>query len=368
MKLFLCGSLILFFSNSLHAAEPKVELTNKLKQSVVKVHVATHAGGHGVGTGVVIDKDLVVTNCHVLAGSNGVSITKYGENFAPVGLRADWKHDLCLLRFEYLTVNPVELGDSENLKYEQFVFAIGFPGGPPKPQTTWGNIKALYPLDDSQIIRTNASFVMGASGSPLFDESGKLVGINTFKSPGRDAFYYNMPVKWVKRLKDLPETPLVKDGEAAFWDAPADQRPDFMQVVLPYQSKQWQVLGNVASKWLAKEPNNIEALFYQSIAYERLGNKDEAKKGFEQVLAANNLHTGALFELGAMANKAGNQAELNARILALKNIDADLVEEFNDTIHPASNDSAKPAGAESTALSKSLAPSNVPAQSRAPAL
>ena len=334
MKTILFGSLILLFSNTLLALEPKAELANKLKQSIVKVHVATQSGAHGVGTGVVIDKDLVVTNCHVLAGSNGVSITKYGENFAPVGLRADWKHDLCLLRFEYLTVNPVELGDSESLKYEQFVFAIGFPGGPPKPQTTWGNIKALYPLDDSQIIRTNASFVMGASGSPLFDEAGKLVGINTFKSPGRDAFYYNVPVKWVKALKNLPETPLVKDGEAAFWDAPIEARPYFMQIVLPLQNQQWQVLGNVASKWLAKEPNNVEALFYQSIAYERLGNSDEAKKGFEQVLSLNQLHTGALFELGAMANKAGNQAELNTRILALKSIDEDLVEQFNYMIHP----------------------------------
>lgn len=333
MKHILLSSFILLFSNMLVAAEPDPAMANRLKQSIVKVHVATQSGAHGVGTGVVIDKDLVVTNCHVLAGSNGVSITKYGENFVPIGLRADWKHDLCLLRFEYLTVNPVELGDSENLKYEQFVFAIGFPGGPPKPQTTWGNIKALYKMDDSQVIRTNASFAMGASGSPLFDQSGKLVGINTFKSPGRDAFYYNMPVKWVKALKDLPETQIVKEGDVAFWDAPADKRPYFMQIVLPLQNQQWQVLGNVASKWLSIEHDSIEALFYQSLAYERLGVKDEAKKGFEQVLSSNNHHTGALFELAAMANKEGNHEELNARILALKNIDEDLVEEFNYTMH-----------------------------------
>ena len=345
MKYILCGCFLLAFSSVIMATEPDAALANRLKQSIVKVHVATQSGAHGVGTGVVIDKDLVVTNCHVLAGSNGVSITKYGENFVPVGLRADWKHDLCLLRFEYLTLNPVELGDSEDLKYEQFVFAIGFPGGPPKPQTTWGNIKALYAMEDSQVIRTNASFVMGASGSPLFDQSGRLVGINTFKSPGRDAFYYNMPVKWVKALKDLPETPIVKEGGVAFWDAPADARPYFMQIVLPLQNEQWQVLGNVASKWLSKEPNSVEALYYQSIAYERLGMKKEAKKGFEQVLNANKLHTGALFELGAMANKLGDRAELEIRIAALKNIDADLVEEFNYTIHPNTDLSSAPTSA-----------------------
>ncbi len=39
-------------------------------------------------------------------------------------------------------------------------------------------------MDDSHIVRTDASFVMGASGSPVFDAEGKLIAISTFKSPG----------------------------------------------------------------------------------------------------------------------------------------------------------------------------------------
>ncbi len=329
MKILLSSLALMAVSTSLLAAEPPADMAYKLKQSVVKVHVATKNGGHGVGTGVVVAKDHIVTNCHVLADSNGVTVTKYGNNFAPVAVRADWKHDLCLLRFEYLEIPFVALGDSENLQYEQSVFSIGFPGGPPKPQTTWGKIKALYPHDDSQIVRTSASFVMGASGSPVFNDAGQLIAISTFKSPGREAFYYNVPVKWVKALYDLPEAKLVNQDASPFWDAPLETRPYFMQVVQPLQNSNWPALGDIAKKWLNKEPGSIEALFYQSIAYARLGQKLEAKTGFEQVLRANQRHTGALFELALMANQNNDTAAFNQLNTALKSIDEDLIDELN---------------------------------------
>ena len=93
-------------------AESISELSFRLKASVTKVHVTTKSGGHGVGTGVVVAKDLVATNCHVLANAQGAKITKFGESYTPDAMRADWKHDLCIMRFQYLDLKPVELGDS----------------------------------------------------------------------------------------------------------------------------------------------------------------------------------------------------------------------------------------------------------------
>ena len=45
------------------SAEPSRELLLKLNTSVVKVNVATKSGGHGVGSGVVVAQDHIVTNC-----------------------------------------------------------------------------------------------------------------------------------------------------------------------------------------------------------------------------------------------------------------------------------------------------------------
>lgn len=291
---------VLFLTFPHAAAESRSELSYRLKSSVVKVHTATTKGGHGVGTGVAIGENLVATNCHILANTAGVKISKFGDGLIPVALKADWKHDLCILRFEYAGLAPVELGDSEHLHYEQEIFSIGFPGGPPKPQYTAGKIKALYPLDDSAIIRTDASFIMGASGSPVFDADGKLLAISTFKSPGKHAFYYNIPVKWVKALLKQPDITSMQTDISPFWDAPEERRPFFMRVVLPYQHKKWRELNRIAQQWMQQEPTSSEAFYYAAVAEHELGNTNKAKQHYQQALTLRPGHASATIRLSCI--------------------------------------------------------------------
>ena len=322
-------------------AESVIDLAYRLKASVVKVHVATKNGGHGVGTGVVVGKDLVATNCHVLANSTGVKITKFGDSSAPVALKADWKHDLCILRFQYLDLKPVVLGDSEQLKYESPIFSIGFPGGPPKPQVTEGKIKALYKMEDSQIVRTDASFVMGASGSPVFDSEGKLIAISTFKSPGHNAYYYNLPVKWVKTLMEMPEsaeTVSMMSEETPFWNLSEQNRPFYMRVVLPFQNDKWDDLNIVAQDWVKKEPNCAEAHYYFAVAQENLGNKSVAKQSYAQSLKLHPYHPASLIALGLLANKEGNVAEVERLKVTMKESNPDVLEDFKVALDPHANE------------------------------
>lgn len=321
---------LLSFIAILVQAEPDRELAYQLKASIAKVHVVTKSGGHGVGSGVAVGKDLVATNCHVLSNAAGVKITKFGDSFTPVAYKADWTHDICILRFQYLDLKPVELGDSDSLKYEQEIFAIGFPGGRPKPLTTFGKIKGLYPLDDASIVRTSASFVMGASGSPVFDQSGKLIAISTFKSPGRGAYFYNVPVKWVKALLASPEAELttLPTHSSPFWDAPEATRPYFMRVVLPYQNQDWDALLPIADAWVKQSPDSVEAQYYLAMAL--LGKQQfaDAQQVLNKALALQPQHPSSLFALGLIAEKTGNTQEVVRVENELAGIDHDLMEEF----------------------------------------
>ena len=283
---------------------------------------------------MAIDKDHVVTNCHVIQNSGGISASHWGEAFAPVALQADWKHDVCILRFEWANFASVPVGDSEALQYEQPVISISMPSDSPAPYVALGKVKALYAMDDAHVIRASAEFAIGASGSPVFDYNGNLIAISTVKSPGHRAYFYNMPAKWIKALLLTPEVALNASHELPFWDAPDEQRPFFMRVVLPYQNAKWAELKVVAQEWLLKEPTSVEALFYAGVAAEHLDDTNKANQYFQQVLKLHPQHSATLIELGLIANRAGKMDEVTSTHVALKAIDGDLDEEFIEAMKP----------------------------------
>lgn len=302
-------------------AEPSAETFLRLKASIVKIHTVTKSGGHGVGSGVVVAKEHVATNCHVLADAAGVNVTAHGETYRPEAIKEDWHHDVCVLRIKYLPLTPAELGDSEHLEYEQPVFSIGFPGGPVRPLTTQGSIKALYPMDDSFIIRTSSSFMLGASGSAIFDEAGKLIGLNTVKSPGRSAYYYGVPVKWVKQLLDSPESTRIGYPGTPFWDAPERNWPYFMRVVGPMQDGRWAELKAIAQTWAGEDPKNAEAHYYLGLAQQNLGETQLAQQEFNKAIQLNGRHTSSLRALSLIATQMGDMTEAQRLTMQLEKID-----------------------------------------------
>ena len=149
--------LFIFFSQIVFAT-PSDEATFAVSPSVVKVHVIDAKGNHGVGSGIVVADNQVATNCHVVANAQGVQIGKLGEAFSPVSMKADWRHDLCILQFKFLDVKPITLGDTKKLTYKQSVFSKSFGGNAVKPIISFGQIKALYSLDNENIIQSSAGF------------------------------------------------------------------------------------------------------------------------------------------------------------------------------------------------------------------
>ncbi len=332
MKQYLLNTTLLLISLSQPAlAEPSPELIYNLKGSIVKIHTVTNSGGQGSGSGFVVAENLVATNCHVLVNAIGVNITALGETYIPVGVRADWKHDVCLLRSQYLPLKPASYSDNEKLVYETSAFSIGFPGGAAKPLTTIGKIKALYAWDDSHVIRTSASFQMGASGSPLFDDQGKVIGMSTFKSPGTQGYFYNLPAKWIKAAMSLPETDKVIQTGTPFWDTPLEQRPYWMQVVLPMQAGKWQDVLEIATAWTKQSPDDPEANFYLALSQQSLGDLPHAKANFQKSLAANPHHASSLLALAKIAREQNDQTEFKDLSRMLSVLDTEALETLNAT-------------------------------------
>ena len=230
-------------------AQPDIVKLLQLHESIVQISVELENGSAGTGTGVVVSPEYVVTNCHVIANGKGANVAKYGDGYKPISIKADWKHDLCALKFDGLPFKPVPMRDSESLESEEEIFSIGYPNGNNVPQPSYGTVKAKYPFECSVIIRSDAAFGLGSSGGALFDQQFNLIGVTTFKSPGPNGYFYSLPVEWIKQLLQSQELDSLNTEENPFWALPLEKQPYFMKVVIPYQNKDWQSLNAISTEW-----------------------------------------------------------------------------------------------------------------------
>jgi tetratricopeptide (TPR) repeat protein len=122
----------------------------------------------------------------------------------------------------------------------------------------------------------------------------------------------------------------VKQTDTPFWDAPLDQKPYWMQVVLPSQGEQWNELLKIATDWLKQNPNDAEAYYYLGLAEQNLGKLNDAKTKFKKVLSLNPHHTATVLALAKIAKQENNKTELTKLQQQLSFLDEDALELLND--------------------------------------
>ncbi|MCX7627533.1 MAG: trypsin-like peptidase domain-containing protein [Methylophilaceae bacterium] len=296
--------------------------------SVVLVRGYDHNGGLAYGSGVVVGENQVVTNCHVLRNVPRAWVSQAEDAYPVEAVQADPFHDLCLLHINRLPLKPVEIGSTASLRKGAEVIAMGHSSGNPSPITSVGQVRSLYPFDGAHVIRSSARFTMGASGSPLFDAEGRLLGINTFKTPGRFAYFYAMPAEWIEALRKQPkQTRLPIEGQA-FWELPDEAQPFFMQVALPHLHEEWTKLKEIGLKWTQTELQNAEAWYELGAAQEGLGETAQAEAAYRTAIQLDPHHSESLYRLGLFASKRGDREEAHRVNATLARIDPEMAQNF----------------------------------------
>lgn len=143
----------------------------------------------GFGSGVIISKDgYIITNNHVVAGANKVSITlNDNREFEAKVVGSDPASDIALLKIDNKKDDfpYVPFGNSDDLKVGEWVLAVGNPFNLTSTVTA-GIVSAKNrsnvvgnDMGIQSFIQVDAAVNPGNSGGALVNTRGELVGINT---------------------------------------------------------------------------------------------------------------------------------------------------------------------------------------------
>jgi len=171
----------------------------------------------GSGSGFVLDTEgHILTNYHVIENATQIEVS-FGDETqtSAIVVGTDERNDLAVIKVDpsVTTLQPVTLGNSDDLRVGQWAIAIGNPFGQFDRTLTTGVISALNRTLDSDsgqtitgVIQTDAAINRGNSGGPLLDSSGRVIGINTaiYSTSGTSAGVgFAVPVDTIKRV--LPD-------------------------------------------------------------------------------------------------------------------------------------------------------------------
>jgi len=176
-----------------------------------------------IGSGFVVSEEgLIVTNKHVVSDTSAAYrvFTKDNKLYEVEKIYRDPVNDLAVLKINPngADLQPMELGDSDNLKVGQFAIAIGAALGEFRNTVTTGVISGLgrtisaggpflgmENLDN--VIQTDAAINPGNSGGPLLNSLGQVIGINVAVASNAQNIGFALPINLVKdMLKNFNET------------------------------------------------------------------------------------------------------------------------------------------------------------------
>jgi len=187
------------------------EIVKKVDAAVVCI---MHEGA--CGSGFVISKDgYIISNGHVVQGTDSEEpltpaklitvITSDERKYRAKVIGFCMNPDVSLLKIEAESeMTPVEFGDSTSVKVGEKCFAVGAPLGLKRTYTS-GILSSVDRTDlgtATKVFQTDAAINPGNSGGPLFDQAGRVIGINTYGMGQANNLGFTIPAHVIQVLRD----------------------------------------------------------------------------------------------------------------------------------------------------------------------
>jgi S1-C subfamily serine protease len=177
------------------------------EKSLVKVQ-GTGCGGIVNGSGFVVDRGLVVTNAHVVAGISHLQVLDSAGIYQAITVWYDPNLDIAILRVDNLPDPPLAL-HAQVLPDSSASAVLGFPGGGPliaQDAAIIDHITAVgrniynQGIVHRNIYEVQADVERGSSGGPLLAPDGSVAGVIFATSVSQDNVGYALLINQVQPL------------------------------------------------------------------------------------------------------------------------------------------------------------------------
>ena len=181
----------------------------KIKNTGTSIFGVDNTSKLGIGTGVIVSENgYVLTNEHVAGQKFSTCFVtiENGSRYKGTVVWADEGLDLAIVKIELKGLKSIKIGDSDEIKIAQEVYAIGNPIGIEFQRTVTKGIVSgkdrtirieenVYMED---LIQTDATINPGNSGGPLINENGEMIAINSVKISSAEGIGFAIPINIVK--------------------------------------------------------------------------------------------------------------------------------------------------------------------------
>lgn len=157
-----------------------------------------------VGHAVAVEPGVMATTCHGIA-TGAQLVVQLETRTVPVRVAmADGKLDICRLAGEDVGNQAPRLG-AEMPKAGDKVFTVNADDSG-KLTVAEGTVKELLASPDGQVIEITIPIAPAASGGPLFDAQGRLIGITTAPHAFGDGRHIALPAAWIREARSRAAT------------------------------------------------------------------------------------------------------------------------------------------------------------------
>lgn len=187
---------------------------SKLKNNGSSIFLQDSAQQLGLGSGVIVSENgYIVTNEHVSGAkySSCYVTLDTGKTYTGNVVWSDSNLDLSIVKINMQNLPYAKLGDSDELRVGQTMYAIGNPIGYEFQRTVTSGIVSAkdrtikftennQEIYMSDLIQTDAGINPGNSGGPLIDVNGNVVGINSIKITSAEGIGFAVPINVIKPI------------------------------------------------------------------------------------------------------------------------------------------------------------------------